>query len=114
MGKKDYQQYFLIKNYLKNKYKAAIIQCKTVRNNNKMALSSRNNHLDLNGIKKASYLSKSLIKSKNGIGMVRAIKHLVSKRLVNVYKYNGLQLTVNSVSELREARNKIGKYVTFS
>ena len=60
------------------------------------------------------YLSKSIINSKNGIGMVKAIKHLVSKRLVNVYKYNGLQLTVNSVSELREARNKIGKYVTFS
>ena len=58
--------------------------------------------------------SLGLINSKNGIGMVRAIKHLVSKRLVNVYKYNGLQLTVNSVSELREARNKIGKYVTFS
>ncbi len=60
------------------------------------------------------YLSKSIINSKNGIGMVKAIKHLVSRRLVNVYKYNGLQLTVNSVSELREARNKIGKYVTFS
>ena len=57
---------------------------------------------------------KSIINSKNGIGMVKAIKHLVSRRLVNVYKYNGLQLTVNSVSELREARNKIGKYVTFS
>ena len=53
------------------------------------------------------YLSKSIINSKNGIGMVRAIKHLVSKRLVNVYKYNGLQLTVNSVSELKKQEIKL-------
>ena len=46
--------------------------------------------------------------------MVKAIKHLVLKRLVNVYKYNGLQFTVNSVDELKVARKKIGKYVTFN
>ena len=67
MGKKDYQQYFLIKNYLKNKYKTSIIPCKTIRNKNKIALSSRNNHLDLNGIKKASFLTKSLIKLKRNL-----------------------------------------------
>ena len=46
--------------------------------------------------------------------MVKAIKELVSKRHVNVYKYNGLQLTVNSISELKDARSKIGKYITFN
>ena len=46
--------------------------------------------------------------------MVKAIKLLVSKRLVNVYEYNGLQLTINSINELKDARNKIGKYITFS
>ena len=60
------------------------------------------------------YLPKNIINSKNGIGMVKAIKLLVSKKLVNVYKYNGLQLTINSVSELKEARSKIGKYITFN
>ena len=60
------------------------------------------------------YLNKNIINSKDGLGMVKAIKLLVSKRLVNVYKYNGLQLTVNSISELKEARSKIGKYITFS
>ncbi len=59
-------------------------------------------------------LSKKIINSKDGVGIVNAIKLLVSKRLVNVYKYKGLQLTVNSISELKEARSKIGKYITFS
>ena len=61
-----------------------------------------------------NYLSKNIINSKDGIGMVKAIKELVSKRHVNVYKYNGLQLTVNSISELKDARSKIGKYITFN
>ena len=46
--------------------------------------------------------------------MVKAIKQLVLKRQVNVYKYTGLQLTINSISELKDARNKIGKYITFN
>ncbi len=74
MGKKDYQQYFLIKNYLKDKFKTSIIPCKTIRDKNKMALSSRNNHLDLNGIKKASFLSRSLIKLKRSLTKNKKIK----------------------------------------
>ena len=74
MGKKDYQQYFLIKNYLKNKYKTSIIPCKTIRDKSKIALSSRNNHLDFNGIKKASFLSKSLIKLKRNLANCKKIK----------------------------------------
>ena len=61
-----------------------------------------------------NYLSKNIINSKDGIGMVKAIKQLVLKRQVNVYKYNGLQLTINSISELKDARRKIGKYITFN
>ena len=39
-----------------------------------MALSSRNNHLDLNGIKKASFLSKGLIKLKRNLANNKKIK----------------------------------------
>ena len=60
------------------------------------------------------HLNKNIINSKDALGMVKAIELLVSKRLVNVYKYNGLQLTLNSISELKEARSKIEKYITFS
>ena len=60
------------------------------------------------------HLKRKIINLKNGLGMVKAIQLLVSKKLINVYKYKGLQLTINSVSELKEARSKIGKYITFS
>ena len=86
MGKKDYQQYFLIKNYLKNKYKASIIPCKTIRNKSKIALSSRNNHLDLNGIKKASILSKNLIKLKKNLANSKKIKQILEIQSKNFEK----------------------------
>ena len=35
MGEKDFQQLFLVKKYLKNKYDTEVIGCKTIRNKNK-------------------------------------------------------------------------------
>ena len=46
LGQKDFQQQFLIKEYVKNKFKVKIKSCKTVRDNNKIALSSRNKLLN--------------------------------------------------------------------
>ena len=60
-----------------------------------------------------NYLNKNIINLEDGKGMVKAIQKLSSKRLVNVYKFKGLQLTVNSPSELREAKTKIEKYFTY-
>ena len=60
-----------------------------------------------------NYLSKKIINLKDGLGMVQAIENLIQKRLVNVYKYKGLQITVNSTTELMEANTKIGNYFTF-
>ena len=102
MGKKDYQQYFLIKNYLKNKYKASIIPCKTIRNKNKIALSSRNNHLDLNGIKKASFLTKSLIKLKRNLVKNKKIKQ--NLRIQMKYFEKFLKINIEYL-ELRSIKN---------
>ena len=60
-----------------------------------------------------NYLETRIINLENGKGMVEAIQKLISKKLVNVYKYKGLQLTVNSPNELKEAKMKIGKYFTY-
>ena len=60
-----------------------------------------------------NYLNKNIINLEDGKGMVKAIQKLISKKLVNVYKFKGLQLTVNSLNELETARTKIGKYFTF-
>ena len=102
MGKKDYQQYFLIKNYLKNKYKASIIPCKTIRNKSKIALSSRNNHLDLNGIKKASILSKNLIKLKKNLANSKKIKQNLKIQMKYFEKF--LKIKIEYL-ELRSIEN---------
>ena len=60
-----------------------------------------------------NFLGKNIINLQNGRGMVKAIQKLIPKKLVNVYKFNGLQLTVNSPNELREAKKRIGKFFTF-
>jgi len=102
MGKKDYQQYFLIKNYLKNKYKTSIIPCKTIRDVSKIALSSRNNHLNLNGIKKASFLSKSLIKLKKNLTNSKKIKQNLKIQMKNFEKL--LKIKIEYL-ELRSVKN---------
>ena len=68
LGKKDYQQLYLIKRHIeKRKIKSKIIECKTIRGNNGVALSTRNSNLDKNQMKIASnifyYLSG--LKKKN-------------------------------------------------
>ena len=55
LGKKDYQQLYLIKKHIeKRKIKSRIIECKTIRENNGVALSTRNSNLNDNQMKIAS------------------------------------------------------------
>ena len=42
MGEKDYQQFFLLKKFIEKRYPSKIINCKTIRDNKSIALSSRN------------------------------------------------------------------------
>ena len=73
LGKKDFQQLFLIKNFIEKKYNSKIIACKTIRDTNKLALSSRNyllNNEELNiarNITKKMFNLKKMIKSKKNI-----------------------------------------------
>ena len=46
MGEKDYQQFYLVKKYIKKEYKSRISLCKTIRDKNYLALSSRNFRLN--------------------------------------------------------------------
>ena len=49
LGKKDYQQLYLIKKHIeKRKIKSKIIECETIRENNGVALSTRNSNLNDN------------------------------------------------------------------
>ena len=67
MGEKDFQQYFLVKNYIENKYNTKVFVCKTIRAKNKLALSSRNSLLDKKSLIKSGIVTKKLLSLKNEI-----------------------------------------------
>ena len=68
LGKKDYQQLYLIKKHIeKRKIRTKIIECKTIRENNGIAYSSRNSYLNKNQRKIASNIYYYLCKLKRKI-----------------------------------------------
>ena len=64
MGEKDFQQYRLIKKILGKKFKINIIGCPTIRESNKIALSTRNKLLNKSSIQAASKIAIKLNKLK--------------------------------------------------
>ena len=77
MGKKDFQQLFLVKNFIKNKYKTKVIGCKTIRNENKLALSSRNFLFNKNDLDIAGNISKTFFILKKKIKICRNINRFL-------------------------------------
>ena len=87
LGKKDYQQLYLIKKHIeKKKIKSKIIECKTIREKNGIACSSRNSILNKSQIKIASnifyYLSDLKKKIKNDYSLFNIDK--IKKDLINI------------------------------
>ena len=76
MGEKDFQQFYLVKNFLEKKYKTKIIKCKTIRDKDQLAYSSRNFQLSKNLLKTAAKM----------INEIRNIKKNLSKQN-NIIKY---------------------------
>ena len=88
MGEKDYQQFYLVKKYLNKKYSSKIIQCKTIRDKNKIALSSRNLLLDKNELNLARSISKNLISFKKNLIKKKDVQKLISlkRKELNIFK----------------------------
>ena len=59
-----------------------------------------------------SKIDNKIINLKDGEGFIKAIKYLIKKKQVNIYKFNNLQVTINSPEELRNARLNYDKYFT--
>jgi pantoate--beta-alanine ligase len=94
LGKKDYQQLFLIKKHIeKKKIKSKIIECKTIRENNGIACSSRNLNLSKSQLKIASnifhYLSnlKKKLKKNYSLFEINKIKKDLIKLGANKIDY---------------------------
>ena len=82
LGEKDFQQLFLIKNFIRNKYKSVICPCKTVRDENNVPLSTRNYLLSKNSMHKVGLISNILKKIKLTIKNKSSLK----KNILNIKK----------------------------
>ena len=87
MGEKDYQQLYLVKNFLEKKYKTKIISCKTIRDKNKIALSSRNMLLNKSNLNTAGKIYRKLVN-------IRKIIYS-QKNIFNFLKKQKKQLEIN-------------------
>lgn len=100
MGEKDFQQQFLVKKYLGHIHNSKIISCKTIRDKNNLALSSRNILLSQKDLNIASSISRNLMRLKNQINRNKDN----SNNLINIFKKN-LKKKFNIKIEYLEARN---------
>jgi pantoate--beta-alanine ligase len=67
MGEKDFQQFFLVKNFIEKNYNTRVYLCKTVRDSGMIALSSRNNLLNKTNHKTLGLVINRLIDLKKTI-----------------------------------------------
>jgi len=82
MGAKDYQQFFLVKNFIEKNYNTKVYVCKTIRDLNMIALSSRNKLLKKVDLNVLGLITNKLIKLKKTIYQDK----LKSKKLINATK----------------------------
>ena len=101
MGEKDFQQLYLVKNYIEKKYKSLIIPCKTIRDKNKLALSSRNFLLNKKELVLAGTLAQNLISFKKNLVKKKDIIKLVNTKKEYLSKVHKVAI------EYLELRNKI-------
>ena len=100
MGEKDFQQLLLVKRYVEKNFKSKIISCKTIRDKNKLALSSRNILLKKDDLIKAGKITKNLIIFK---------KKLLNKKNLNnliFMKKNELKKKYDFKIDYLDLRNK--------
>ena len=81
LGEKDFQQYFLIKNFVKKRFKTKVVLCKTIRMKGSLPYSSRNKLLNNKSIRIAQKFTKKIIdvfknikKNTNKTNLLQSIK----------------------------------------
>lgn len=83
MGEKDYQQFFLVKKFIEKKYKTRVFMCKTIRDKNKIALSSRNILLNKSNLEKLRTITHKLINLKK---LINKDKQKSNKQIYKIKK----------------------------
>jgi len=109
MGEKDFQQFFLVKDFISKKYITKVYPCKTIRNSNGMALSSRNILLSKANLKTSGLIANELIRLKRSIYKLNKFDNNSSKktRELILKKKKDLINKFNVNIEYIECRNSI-------
>jgi pantoate--beta-alanine ligase len=102
MGEKDYQQFYLLKKFIEKKYPSKIINCKTIRDNQSIALSSRNILLKSKSLKIAANVVKELRVIKQNLKRQKNIQIYLNEKIQNLVKNNKIKL---EYLELRNLKN---------
>ena len=102
MGEKDFQQLLLVKRYIEKKYRSKIIPCKTIRDKNKLALSSRNILLNKNNLNKAGKIARNLIFFKKRLLKKKDLENLISIKKNELIKKYDIRI---DYLELRNIKN---------
>src|SRR6056300_61236 len=92
MGKKDFQQLFLVKNFIENKFNTKVIGCKTIGNSNKLALSSRNFLLKENELNDVEKISKNFLNLKKKIKHTKNINQFLQKKKKNFKNFFNIKI----------------------
>ena len=116
LGKKDYQQLYLIKKHIeKRKIKSKIIECKTIREKNGIACSSRNSNLNKIQIKIASnifnYLRNLKKKIKNNYIIFKITK--IKKDLIRLGARKIDYIENYNIENFKKIKNRNKKFNLF-
>ena len=109
MGEKDFQQLYLVKRELEKKYKTKVIPCKTIRERNNVALSSRNLLLNKSNLIIAAEIYETLVdikKNTKNKKNVLSFLNLKKKELKNKYKINIDYLELRNIENLKISSTK--------
>ena len=118
LGEKDFQQLFLIKNYVKNKFKVKVVSCKTVRDKNYVALSSRNFLLSKKNLATAGKIAKKLKSFKNRLKNNQNFKNSINNiknKLIEKYniKLEYLELRNEKDLSVFKKKNKFRIFISY-
>jgi len=93
MGEKDYQQFFLAREYISKKYTTKVFPCKTIRNSHGVALSSRNSLLNKTDLKTSGLIANKLIKLKRSLCIRNGLNSIDSKKVMELIQKTRRELT---------------------
>ena len=117
MGKKDYQQLYLIKKLIKlNKLKTNLIECKTIRIKNGAALSSRNLLLTSYEITLMGKVATTIKKYKKQLNKLKFNSNFIKKKIykLGINKIDYVELIkLDTLSKVKKISKKTNIFISY-